>query len=101
MPTVEHGGIYYEINEDGFLVEFPKEIDRNWIDYICCTEKFDGFTPEHMEVLKKLHGYYAGNKTMPKIRQVPKIVNSTMHIYAMFGNLLIVSRMAGFPGEIC
>ena len=33
MPTLEHNGSKFEVDEDGFLLN-AKEFDQNWVDYV-------------------------------------------------------------------
>lgn len=103
MPTIEHGGISYEINEDGFLAKFPEEFDRNWIEYVCISEGIDlPITIEHENAIKKLRDYYQEKRRVPLLRNIRKITEVPLaKIYETFGRPSVAGKMAGFPERFC
>ena len=38
MPTLEHNGSSFTVDEDGFLLKGMEEWNQNWVDYVKSTE---------------------------------------------------------------
>ncbi|HIC92124.1 MAG TPA: hypothetical protein EYP21_08735 [Syntrophaceae bacterium] len=52
MPTVEHKGKTYEVDEDGFLAGGLEVWEEDWVDYVKTIEGIAELTDEHWECIK-------------------------------------------------
>jgi len=100
MPTVEHQGKVYEVDEDGFLAGGLDAWEEDWVDYVKTIEGIADVTPEHWECLKFLQDYYRKNGIAPPVRTFSKTVGKPLkRIYELFpsGPGKGACKMAGLP----
>ncbi|MFH1091943.1 MAG: TusE/DsrC/DsvC family sulfur relay protein [Pseudomonadota bacterium] len=84
MPTVEHKGKNYEIDEDGFLANLS-QWDEDWVDYVKELEGISALTDEHWKVIGMLQDYYKKNGIAPMVRILAKVTGFKLkYIYELF-----------------
>lgn len=99
MPTLEHNGSSFEVDEDGFLLN-SKEFDQNWVDYVKSVEGISEMTDEHNKVIDALQEYYKKNGIAPMVRILSKTTGFPLkRIYELFpsGPGKGACKMAGLP----
>jgi len=103
MKTVQHNGSTYDVNEEGYLVDFPEELDENWIDYARACEGIGELNSDQKEVVNKLWGYYKENRIIPKLGVISRITGySLKRIFEMFpSGPSGAGRMVGFQRKFC
>ena len=99
MATVEEGGKSFEVDEDGFLLDFNM-FNEAWIEYVRKQEGIETITDEHQQVIDVLQDYYKKNGIAPMVRVLSKLTNFKLkHIYELFpsGPGKGACKMAGLP----
>ncbi len=99
MPTVEHNGKSYSVDEDGFIDNFAGW-DEGWVDYVKGSEGIDQLTDEHWKVINVLQDYYKKNGIAPMVRILSKVTGYKLkYIYELFpsGPGKGACKMAGLP----
>ena len=72
MPTLEHNGSSFQVDEDGFLLKGMEEFNQDWIDYVKGVEGISELTDEHNKVIDALQEYYKKNGIAPMVRILSK-----------------------------
>ncbi len=102
MPTIEHGGRFYEVDEKGFLVD-GSQWDPSWIEHcktvkvrypdgspcpypvIACLNADGSLTDEHYKIINFLQEYHRKNGFAPMARQISHSTNTPLgRIYELF-----------------
>ncbi|MEA1967482.1 MAG: TusE/DsrC/DsvC family sulfur relay protein [Thermodesulfobacteriota bacterium] len=99
MATAEMGGVSFEIDEDGFLLDF-KSYTKEWVEYVRQQEGIDELNDEHWKVVNILQDYYEKNGIAPMVRVLSKLTKFKLkHIYELFpsGPGKGACKMAGLP----
>ena len=99
MATVEEGGASFEVDEDGFLLDF-NSFNQNWIEYVRKQEGIETISEEHQQVIDVLQDYYKKNGIAPMVRVLSKLTKFKLkHIYELFpsGPGKGACKMAGLP----
>jgi TusE/DsrC/DsvC family sulfur relay protein len=99
MATIEHDGQSFEIDEDGFLLDFAT-FQNEWVDYVKKEEGITDITEEHQLVIDILQDYYKKNGIAPMVRVLSKLTKFKLkHIYELFpsGPGKGACKMAGLP----
>ncbi len=99
MATIEEGGVSFEIDEDGFLLDF-NSFSPEWIEYVKKQEGIDEMNEEHTKVIDVLQDYYKKNGIAPMVRVLSKLTKFKLkHIYELFpsGPGKGACKMAGLP----
>jgi dissimilatory sulfite reductase related protein len=99
MATVEMNGASFEIDEDGFLLDYAS-FNENWIEYVRGQEGIDELNEEHKQVITVLQDYYEKNGIAPMVRVLSKLTKFKLkHIYELFpsGPGKGACKMAGLP----
>jgi tRNA 2-thiouridine synthesizing protein E len=99
MPTIEHKGNTYEVDEDGFLLN-GDEWNTDWVDYVKGVEGIPDVTDEHQKVIDTLKDYYKKNGIAPMVRILSKTTGYPLkRIYELFpsGPGKGACKMAGLP----
>lgn len=99
MATIEFNGKNFEIDEDGFLLDYNMYSDE-WVEYVKSQEGIDEMTDEHWQVVKVLQDYYEKNGIAPMVRVLSKLTKFKLkHIYELFpsGPGKGACKMAGLP----
>ena len=99
MATVELNGASFEIDEDGFLLDYSA-FNENWIEYVRTQEGIDELNDEHSKVIQVLQDYYEKNGIAPMVRVLSKLTKFKLkHIYELFpsGPGKGACKMAGLP----
>ncbi len=99
MATVEMNGKTFEVDEDGFLLDYNQWCDE-WVEYVRTQEGIDELTEEHTKVVKVLQDYYEKNGIAPMVRVLSKLTKFKLkHIYELFpsGPGKGACKMAGLP----
>ncbi|OQY01473.1 MAG: sulfite reductase [Desulfobacteraceae bacterium 4572_130] len=99
MATVEINGKEFEIDEDGFLLDYNNFSDE-WVEYVRQQEGIDELTDEHTKVVTILQDYYEKNGIAPMVRVLSKLTKFKLkHIYELFpsGPGKGACKMAGLP----
>ena len=65
--VIEHGGKNFEIDEDGFLLDFST-YSGEWKEYVKEQEGISEITDEHIMVIDVLQDYYKKNGIAPMVR---------------------------------
>jgi tRNA 2-thiouridine synthesizing protein E len=97
--TVEFEGKEFEVDEDGFLLDFNK-VCEEWMEYVKKEEGIDELTDEHKLVIDVLQDYYKKNGIAPMVRVLSKLTKFKLkHIYELFpsGPGKGACKMAGLP----
>lgn len=99
MATLEHSGNTFEVDEDGFLLDFTT-YNEAWADYVKKEEGITDITEEHQLVIDVLQDYYKKNGIAPMVRVLSKLTKFKLkHIYELFpsGPGKGACKMAGLP----
>lgn len=84
MPTVEHQGKTFDVDEDGFLQSF-EDWNTEWVDYVKESEGISELTDEHWVVIHMLQDYYQKNGIAPMVRILSKVTGFKLkYIYELF-----------------
>jgi tRNA 2-thiouridine synthesizing protein E len=79
--TVEFNGKTFEVDEDGFLLDF-NTFAPEWIEIVKKEEGIAELTAEHTMVIDVLQDYYKKNGIAPMVRVLSKLTNFKLkHIY--------------------
>jgi len=100
MPTIEHNGSSFTVDEDGFLTGNMDAWDQNWVDYVKGVEGIGEMTDEHNKVIETLRDYYKKNGIAPMVRILSKTTGFPLkRIYELFpsGPGKGACKMAGLP----
>jgi len=100
MPTIEHNGSVFTVDEDGFLTGNMDAWDQNWVDYVKGVEGIGEMTDEHHKVIDTLRDYYKKNGIAPMVRILSKTTGFPLkRIYELFpsGPGKGACKMAGLP----
>lgn len=100
MATIEFNKKTFEVDEDGFLVDYFNYCDE-WVAFIKRKEGIDTLTDEHWEILNVIKDYYEKNGIAPMVRVLMKLTEFKMKtIYNLFpsGPGKGACKMAGLPG---
>jgi len=99
MALVEFEGKTFDVDEDGFLLDFTSFADE-WMDYVKKEEGIEELTDEHRLVIDVLQDYYKKNGIAPMVRVLSKLTKFKLkHIYELFpsGPGKGACKMAGLP----
>ncbi len=99
MATVEFNGKNFEIDEDGFLLDYNL-YSEEWVEYVKTQEGIEEMSDEHWQVVKVLQDYYEKNGIAPMVRVLSKLTKFKLkHIYELFpsGPGKGACKMAGLP----
>ena len=99
MPTIEHNGSSFEVDEDGFLLN-GDAMNDDWVDYVKGVEGISELTDEHNKVINALREYYEKNGIAPMVRILSKTTCFPLkRIYELFpsGPGKGACKMAGLP----
>jgi dissimilatory sulfite reductase related protein len=99
MATVDFNGKSFEVDEDGFLLDYNMYCEE-WVEYVKTQEGIDTMTEEHESVIKVLKEYYEKNGIAPMVRVLSKLTKFKLkHIYELFpsGPGKGACKMAGLP----
>ncbi len=99
MATIESSGKSFEIDEDGFLLDYNTYCEE-WGEYVKTQEGIEALTEEHWAVVKILQEYYEKNGIAPMVRVLSKLTKFILkHIYELFpsGPGKGACKMAGLP----
>ena len=97
--TIEVNGKNFEIDEDGFLLDFNAYAEE-WVEYVRQQEGIDALSDEHWMVINVLQDYYKKNGIAPMVRVLSKLTKFKLkHIYELFpsGPGKGACKMAGLP----
>ncbi len=97
--TIEVGGAKFDIDEDGFLLDF-NSFQKEWISHVMKEEGIEELTDEHQLVIDVLQDYYKKNGIAPMVRVLSKLTKFKLkHIYELFpsGPGKGACKMAGLP----
>ncbi len=100
MPTLEHNGSTFTVDEDGFLLKGMDEWNEDWVDYVKGSEGISDLTEEHQKVIDALQEYYKKNGIAPMVRILSKTTGFPLkRIYELFpsGPGKGACKMAGLP----
>ncbi|QTA78252.1 Dissimilatory sulfite reductase, gamma subunit [Desulfonema limicola] len=99
MAQVDFKGKTFDVDEDGFILDYNQFCDE-WIEYVKDQEGIDEMTDEHKLVIKVLQEYYEKNGIAPMVRVLSKLTKFKLkHIYELFpsGPGKGACKMAGLP----
>jgi TusE/DsrC/DsvC family sulfur relay protein len=99
MATVEHKGITFSIDEDGFL-ENLDQWGPEWVDYVKELEGIHELVDDHWKVVNMLQDYFKKNGIAPMVRILSKVTGFKLkYIYELFpsGPGKGACKMAGLP----
>jgi len=99
MAEIEFEGKSFEIDEDGFLLDF-NQFTPEWVQYVKGQEGIEELTDEHKMVVDVLQDYYKKNGIAPMVRVLSKLTKCKLkHIYELFpsGPGKGACKMAGLP----
>ena len=97
--TVEFQGKTFEVDEDGFLLDF-NTFSEEWMEHVKKEEGIEELTDEHKMVIDVLQDYYKKNGIAPMVRVLSKLTKFKLkHIYVLFpsGPGKGACKMAGLP----
>ena len=96
---IEQDGEKFEIDEDGFLLDF-NAFKPEWVEYVKTQEGISELNDEHTMVIEVLQDYYKKNGIAPMVRVLSKLTKFKLkHIYELFpsGPGKGACKMAGLP----
>lgn len=103
MPTIEHNGSTFDVDEDGFLVDGLEAWNEDWVDCVMVAEGIPELTEEHQKIVESLQDYFRKNGTAPMVRMLSKATGFPLkRIYELFptGPGRGACRMAGLPRPV-
>lgn len=84
MPTVEHMGRSFPVDEDGFLAD-PELWGPEWVDHVRLEEDIDEVTEDHWQVVDRLREYFAEHGEAPKVKITAEVTGFKLkYIYELF-----------------
>ncbi|XPV75339.1 MAG: TusE/DsrC/DsvC family sulfur relay protein [Desulfovibrio sp.] len=99
MAVVEFQGKSFEVDEDGFLLNF-ETWSPEWVDYVKDSEGISELSDDHNKVIEFLQDYYKKNGIAPMVRILSKVTGFKLkQIYELFpsGPGKGACKMAGLP----
>lgn len=99
MAMVEYEGKQFDVDEDGFLLNFEQWAPE-WVDFVKESEGISEMSDEHQKVIDFLQDYYKKNGIAPMVRILSKVTGFKLkHIYELFpsGPGKGACKMAGLP----
>ncbi len=99
MPTYQHDGRSYEVDEDGFLQE-PAVWNEIVAADFSCTEGLSALTENHWKVIHYIRNYYLEHGIAPMVRRLCKETGLKLtEIYDLFpsGPAKGACKVAGLP----
>jgi tRNA 2-thiouridine synthesizing protein E len=99
MVSAKHKDKTFEVDEDGFLVNF-EDWGPEWMDYVRETEGIMEITADHQKIIAFLQEYYKKNGIAPMVRILSKNTGYKLkEIYEFFpsGPGKGACKMAGLP----
>ncbi|PIE68935.1 MAG: sulfite reductase [Deltaproteobacteria bacterium] len=99
MAMVEYEGKQFDVDEDGFLLNFEQWCPE-WVDFVKESEGIKEISDEHQKVIDFLQDYYKKNGIAPMVRILSKVTGFKLkHIYELFpsGPGKGACKMAGLP----
>ncbi|OMQ02796.1 sulfite reductase [Lawsonia intracellularis] len=99
MAEVTYKGKNFEVDEDGFLLNF-ENWGPEWVDYVKESEGISEVTDAHRKIIEFLQDYYKKNGIAPMVRIISKNTGYKLkEIYEFFpsGPGKGACRMAGLP----
>lgn len=99
MAEVTYKGKNFEVDEDGFLLNF-ENWGPEWVDYVRESEGISEVTDAHRKIIEFLQDYYKKNGIAPMVRIISKNTGYKLkEIYEFFpsGPGKGACRMAGLP----
>jgi len=97
--TVEYNGKSFDVDEDGFLLDFT-QFTEEWLEIVMKEEGISELGEEHKLVIDVLQDYYKKNGIAPMVRVLSKLTKFKLkHIYELFpsGPGKGACKMAGLP----
>jgi TusE/DsrC/DsvC family sulfur relay protein len=99
MPRVEFEGQIFDVDEDGFIIDFDKW-NETWMRYVTIAEGIKELSDDHRAVIHLLQDYYKKNGNAPRISVLTQGTGFKLkYIYDLFpsGPGKGACRMAGLP----
>ncbi len=99
MAEIEYQGKKFEVDEDGFLLDFSM-FSEEWKYYVKDQEGIAELTDDHQNVINVLQDYYKKNGIAPMVRVLSKLTGFKLkEIYKLFpsGPGKGACKMAGLP----
>lgn len=99
MPEVTYNSKTFEVDEEGFLVNF-EDWGQDWMEFVQKSEGIPEIVQAHYDVIKFLQEYYEKNGIAPMVRVISKNTGFKLkEIYDLFpsGPGKGACRMAGLP----
>lgn len=99
MPTIEHNGRSYEVDEDGFLLD-STACDAGWTDYVQKLEGIPEVNGDHQKIMERLQDFHKRNGVSPMVRLIPRVTGYPLkRIYELFpsGPGKGACKIAGLP----
>jgi len=100
MPTIEYEGVKFELDDEGYLVNFDE-----WNEKVACAiadregvSKTCPITPEKIEILRFMREYYKKFQSFPIPRAVCKNIHQPKDCtYEEFPDPIVTWKIAGLP----
>lgn len=97
MPIVEYGNTKFEVDEDGYLVNFD-----DWNERVACAlaerEGIEELTKERIDIIRFIRDYYKKYNFFPILNAVCKNVHQQKNcINEQFMDPLLTWKIAGLP----
>ena len=84
MPTVEHLGKTFPVDDEGFLADMSLW-GPEWVDHVREQEDIDELTEDHYAVMSMLQEYYRENGIAPMVRILAQVTGFKLkYIYELF-----------------
>ena len=80
MATVDFEGKSFEIDEDGFLLDY-NTYSEEWVEYVKGQEGIEEMNDEHWKLIKVLQDYYEKNGIAPMVRVLSKLTKFNLNIF--------------------
>lgn len=97
QQTIHCEGIEFRIDNEGYLLN-----PDDWNEFVACALAKNLFkkeiTPDMLEILYFIRGYYKQNYIFPSLTMVAKSMHkSTGSVLRLFGSHAVAWKMAGLP----
>lgn len=97
MPVIEYSGIKFEVDDEGYLVNFD-----DWNENVACAfaerEGVEELTKERMEIIKFIRDYYKNFNHFPILRSVCKNIHQPKEcVDEQFIEPIKAWKIAGLP----
>jgi tRNA 2-thiouridine synthesizing protein E len=84
MPTIEHDGVTFSVDDEGFLKDANAWCPQ-WVEHIQKLEEIDEITEDHTELMELLRAYNKEHGHPPRVKDMTQVTGFKLkYIYELF-----------------